>query len=104
LVFAVEIDSQSTTHAKEDIIRGAKEELPKRAIVLDEKINERCIALVRSFGLRFAALDLVIDNNVVPYFLDINPTGDWWWMKHLISLSITKSIVDLIENLGQWKV
>jgi hypothetical protein len=34
----------------------------------------------------------------------VNPTGDWWWMKHPTSLLITKSLVDLIENLEQRKV
>ena len=100
-VFAVEIDSQSTTHGKEDINRSSKSELPKKSVVLDEKTNKRCIALVESFGLKYAALDLVMDKNEVLYFLDLNPTGDWWWMKHPISLSITKSLVDLIEDLGQ---
>jgi hypothetical protein len=35
-VFAVEMDSQSTMLGKEDMNRSTKEEIPKKAVVLDK--------------------------------------------------------------------
>lgn len=36
--------------------------------------------LVSSYGLRFAALDFVVDSAGTWYFLELNPNGQWAWL------------------------
>jgi hypothetical protein len=44
--------------------------------------DERChiLALVRSYGLRFAAVDLAVDEDGNWVFFEINPNGQWAWL------------------------
>jgi glutathione synthase/RimK-type ligase-like ATP-grasp enzyme len=97
-VFAAEIDSQSTINGKDDMHRCPIPDLPKKGIKLEETISECCIKLINSFGLRFGAIDFVIDKNERLTFLELNPTGDWYWIEYQTGLPITEAMVDLIEE------
>jgi len=66
---------------------------------LDNSISDRCIKLVKLLGLKYAAIDFVIDESNHPIFLEVNPVGDWYWIESKTGLPITKSIADLIEKI-----
>jgi glutathione synthase/RimK-type ligase-like ATP-grasp enzyme len=66
---------------------------------LSNSISDRCIKLVKLLGLKYAAVDFVIDGNNRLVFLEANPIGDWYWIESKTGLPITKSMVDLIEKI-----
>jgi hypothetical protein len=63
-----------------DIRRNNMSDVRYYPIVLPNKFQISLLSLVKSYGLRFAAIDLVQDNNRDWYFLEINPNGQWAWL------------------------
>ena len=100
-VFAVEIDSQSNMKALDDMHRGPLASLPKNVVKLDNTTSERCIRLVKSLDLRYGAIDLVIERNGAITFLEVNPTGEWYWIEHETQLPITEAMVDFLEKFAR---
>jgi len=49
---------------------------------------------VRLLGLRFAAIDLVLDQTGEYWFLEANPNGQWAWIESRTGLPISSAIVD----------
>jgi hypothetical protein len=43
-------------------------------------VRTSLLNLVRSYGLRFAAIDMCIDATGQWWFLEINPNGQWAWL------------------------
>jgi glutathione synthase/RimK-type ligase-like ATP-grasp enzyme len=97
-VFAVEIESQSTMKGSDNMHRCNLSDLPKRVINLENTTREQCTKLINSLGLRYGAIDFVVDKNAHLYFLEVNPTGDWLWLEDQTGLQITEAMVDLIEG------
>lgn len=95
LVFAARIDSQTSDDARVDWRKGAQtsahsiEELPG-------EVRERCLTLVREYGLSFGAIDLAaVDGDYV--FFEINPNGQWAWVEQLTGLPLRSAMADLLS-------
>jgi glutathione synthase/RimK-type ligase-like ATP-grasp enzyme len=73
-------------------------ELPKMSHMLPAPVKEKCLLLMTKMGLRYAALDLVIDPNGDYVFLEINPDCGWSWLEPQTKLPLTTSMVNLIES------
>jgi glutathione synthase/RimK-type ligase-like ATP-grasp enzyme len=97
-VFAAELDSQSTKDGREDWHRCSMGSLPKSIVQMENLANERCIKIIKKLGLRYGAIDFIIDKNDQLNFLEVNPTGDWYWIEGQTGLPITEAVVDLIEE------
>jgi glutathione synthase/RimK-type ligase-like ATP-grasp enzyme len=97
-VFTAELDSHSTVRKYDDIHRAVSD-FPIRVSNLPDRIRTHCIDLIKSLGLRYGAIDFIKDDNGHLVFLEINPTGDWYWIERKTKLSITKAMVNLIEML-----
>lgn len=100
-VFACEIDSQICKETEEDWRKHIflKEEIPHRIYDLPLDIKNKCVNLVKEFGLYFGAIDIILtpDNEYV--FLEINPNGQWAWIEQLTGLPISSAIADfLVKN------
>jgi D-alanine-D-alanine ligase-like ATP-grasp enzyme len=50
------------------------------SIALPDKVRESLLALVRSYDLRFAAIDLAVDRAGRWVFFEVNPNGQWAWL------------------------
>jgi glutathione synthase/RimK-type ligase-like ATP-grasp enzyme len=100
-VFAAQLNVPNNPGGYEDIHRLLSS--PNFQITvykhLSNSIVDRCIRLVKSLGLRYAAIDFVIDESDRLVFLEANPVGDWYWIESNTRLPITKSMVDLIEKI-----
>jgi glutathione synthase/RimK-type ligase-like ATP-grasp enzyme len=46
-------------------------------------LEERCLALVRSYGLNFGALDVIVTPDERYVFLENNPNGQFMWVEKL---------------------
>jgi glutathione synthase/RimK-type ligase-like ATP-grasp enzyme len=82
----------------DDIHNSNDNQIVKTPIDLTEDIREKCRKLVASLGLKYGALDLVIDNSGRTVFLEINPMGDWYWVEKSTGLPITNTVVKLIQK------
>ena len=47
---------------------------------LSRGLRDKCLKLVRRLELRFAGIDLAIGGHI-PYFLELNPNGEWGWLQ-----------------------
>ena len=92
--FACRIDSQQQIEAAVDWRQGRVDDLQHDPFDLDDALTERLVALVSSFGLRFAAIDLVVDQNGDYVFLEVNPNGQWAWIEQLTGQPIASALVD----------
>jgi glutathione synthase/RimK-type ligase-like ATP-grasp enzyme len=97
---AAELDTQAMPNCRDDMHRCSLSELPKKAVKLDNAIEEACLGIMNTFGLKYGAFDFLLDEKSQPYFLEINPTGDWYWIEHDTKMPITDTMVNLIENLA----
>lgn len=77
---AVEMTAQDDGEARLDIRRNNMADVTHRPVQLPAKVSRQLRRLVTTYGLRFAAIDLLrdIDSNYV--FLEINPNGQWAWL------------------------
>lgn len=97
-VFAVAIDSQTTTETQVDWRRGADPSLKHERVALPEGMAERCRALTRKLDLRFGAIDLVHRTDGGYSFLEINPNGQWAWIEQRTGVPIAAAIVDALAR------
>lgn len=62
---------------------------------LPPEVAARCCAVVASYGLRFGAIDLALDNEGTHWFLELNPNGEWGWLQRA-GLPIAKALADAL--------
>ncbi len=98
--YAAEILSQEHDETKTDWRRGPRTDLPHRPHALPDNLRKRCIRLVRALGLRFGAVDLILDRNKGYWFLEVNPNGQWAWIENRTGLPLTQAIVDELERIA----
>jgi glutathione synthase/RimK-type ligase-like ATP-grasp enzyme len=99
-VFAARLDVPDNLGGYDDIHRLLSHNFPITVYKdLANSISDRCVRLVKLLGLKYAAIDFVIDESNRLVFLEANPICDWYWIESKTGLPITKSIVDLIEKI-----
>ena len=67
-----------------------------RRTALPRPIESRIRRILKSYGLRFAAIDMLRDFHGQYYFLEINPNGQWAWLD---MAGVTNSRDALIRSL-----
>jgi glutathione synthase/RimK-type ligase-like ATP-grasp enzyme len=96
-VFAVELHSQEISEARHDWRRVEMERLPHEPHQLPHDVESKCIQLVRTLGLRFGAIDLILTPEGEYVFLEINPNGQWAWIQEICpDLHIREALIDLL--------
>ncbi len=80
-----------------DIRRNNMNGVKHEAVALPSTMSLRICKLVQSYGLRFAAIDFVVDFADEWYFLEINPNGQWAWQD---ILGVTDIRSDLLCAFG----
>lgn len=93
-IFACRIDSQATSETKIDWRRGAGVDLHHEPLELDEETSRQLLSLVRHFGLRFAAVDLALNNEGGYTFFEVNPNGQWAWIEEITGQPLAAALVD----------
>lgn len=63
-------------------------------------IRNRVSALLRELGLRFAAMDFVVDPDGEWWFLEANANGQWAWIETETAMSIATAIAEPSWNGG----
>lgn len=99
-VFAATIDSQSCPATEVDWRRMSEAGLEHEIYQLPKVIADRCIELTRKLGLRFGAIDFVLDAEDQLWFLEINPNGQWGWIETRTGHPIAAAIVSELERIA----
>lgn len=91
-VFAAEIHSQDHEESRIDWRLMDPYEVEHRAHTLPDPVSSACVGLTKSFGLRFAAIDLIKTPDGQYAFLEVNPNGQFGWIENLTGLQISRAI------------
>ncbi len=93
-VFIAEIDSQADERTLTDW-RIAQLEVPMNAVKLPKDVEERCLSFVKSYGLSYSALDLILTPDDRYIFLENNPNGQFLFVdERLPELGIADAIAE----------
>ena len=77
--------------------RLRKSDARASAVSLPEDVAQRCVEIVKAFGLKYGAIDLAIEGGEY-YFLELNPTGEWAWLVDEAGLAIDEAIGALLAS------
>jgi glutathione synthase/RimK-type ligase-like ATP-grasp enzyme len=67
---------------------------------LSKQVRLALLRLMSIYGLKYGAVDLVIDSREKVYFLELNPCGDWSWLPEPVQHSIAEALCHLVTNLS----
>jgi len=96
-VFACEIYSQKSERTMIDW-RNYGGEIPYISAKLPPDIEEKCVKFVEELGLHFGAIDMIRTPNDRFVFLEINPSGQWYWVEEKTGLLISEALINLLVN------
>lgn len=82
-VFAAKIHSQDDARTAVDS-RDMSAPVRYEAAQLPDELRRRCVAFVRSYDLRYGALDLIVTPGGEVVFLENNPAGQFLYIEQLI--------------------
>lgn len=99
-VFAATIDSQANPDTTVDWRATSAPDLAHAPFDLPAAVTTQCVALTRQLGLRFGALDFVLDPNGILWFLEINPNGQWAWIETRTGHPIAAAIVTELDRIA----
>lgn len=94
--FPAIIRSQEFQETKIDWRKGQNTKIKHERLKLPPEIETKCVELTNLLGLKFSAIDLVLDKNMRFIFLEINPNGQWGWIEKRLNYDISGEIVDLL--------
>lgn len=100
-VFSASIDSQKHTETEVDWRRNSRTDLEHRSYKLPDSLNNLCVEMTRSLGLKFGAIDFILDEDGRHWFLEINPNGQWGWIETRTGQPISAAIVDELERIAR---
>jgi hypothetical protein len=92
--FVCRIDSQHHEAAQTDWRRGEIDKLAHAVDELPAELSSRCVQITRSYGLRFAAIDLARRTDDGYTFFELNPNGQWAWIEQLTGLPLSAALAD----------
>jgi glutathione synthase/RimK-type ligase-like ATP-grasp enzyme len=80
-VFAAAVDSQALERSRTDWRRGGGDLIHSwTPYALPGGVSERLLQLTARLGLSYGAADIVVTPDGRHVFLEINPTGEWFWL------------------------
>lgn len=101
-VFGCAMDSQSHDDpaVQLDWRRVSPAEIEHQAFDLPEDVESLCRRLVRTLGLAYGAIDMILTPEGEHVFLEINCDGQYGWIEHFTDLPITEALVNLLASGG----
>lgn len=96
--FAAKIQSQRSSDGRVDWRRGESARLHHEIEELPQEVTQRCIGLVKQYGLHFGAIDLAVDLDGQCVFFELNPNGQWAWIEQVTGLPLRSRLADLLQH------
>lgn len=94
-VFAAALRSREVAAAAVDV-RRATMTVPHEAHALPRAIEEKVLGLMRSFGLQYGAIDMIVTPEGEHVFLELNPNGQFGWIQERTGLPLYEAMADLL--------
>lgn len=82
----------SGTSQRLDIRRNNMADVTHGEVSLPSAIEASLRKLVRSYGLRYAAIDLAVDGEGHWWFFEVNPNGQWAWLEESGCMRFTPAL------------
>ena len=101
--FAAAILSQDKDRSQQDY-RNADRSVPNRIVPynVSPKLKSQIINLMNSVGLNTGSLDIMMGQDGIPYFLEINPIGQYGWINSACNYGISHALANkMIEFHGE---
>lgn len=70
---------------------------------IDTAVADRLLALVASYGLRFAAIDMVRAQDGNLYFLELNASGQWGWLELEARFPLRDALIDALLKAADYE-
>lgn len=96
-LFPCEIASQGSDRTKVDY-RSEAEQLPHRLAALPPEVDRLCRKVMADLGLLFGCIDLVETPEGDFHFLEVNPSGNWYWIEQQTGAPLLETFVDLLSG------
>ena len=97
-MFAAEIDARHSSYPVD--MRMVIGEGTVAAVELPAALQMRLLALQKSLGLVYGAIDLRRTDEGEYYFLEVNPAGQWMFVEQRTGLPIAQAHADLLAALA----
>lgn len=97
-VIAVTLHSQERPLSAVDCRRDNMSGMRYSLVTLPADLATAVADLVASYGLLYAALDLVRDLDGRYWFLELNPAGQWAWLEQLADAPISAALIRCLTN------
>jgi len=98
-VFAAAVDSQAFERATEDWRRDGLAMLDAwRPYALPAGVERRLLALMSRLELNYGAVDIIVTPDDEHVFLEVNPSGEFFWLERCPGLPISDAIADVLTG------
>ncbi|MCK9479955.1 MAG: RimK-like protein [Firmicutes bacterium] len=77
--------------------KTSKELLSYTPFELPVEVSSKLIVLMKQLNLLFGGIDLIFCNDKY-YFVEVNPTGEWGWLKFATKINLEEEIVNCMLN------
>lgn len=94
-VFGARIDSQA---GKGTVDFRLDPSVPLRDYPVPACVAESTLKLMAGLGLSFGCIDIVVDNDGLVYFLEINPQGQFLWIEDAVGHSLSFELARLLKK------
>lgn len=96
-VMSASIDSQVSARATHDWRRDGVRMLQDwRPYELPLEVEEKILRLMDYFSLNYGAIDIILTLDGRHVFLELNPSGEFFWLERAPGLPISEVIADLL--------
>lgn len=96
-VMSAALDSKISARAAHDWRRdGVRMIQDWRPYQLPLEIEEKILRLMDYFSLNYGAIDIILTPDGQHVFLELNPSGEFFWLEHTPGLPISDAIADLL--------
>lgn len=65
---------------------------------IPDKLIKACRRLMTELGLCYGAFDFVVDTDGTPWFLEVNPAGEFAWLEVELGLPMRDALLDLLAG------
>lgn len=94
--YAAQILSQEDPRTATDY-RDFSVKIPYKKFELTHDLEQQCVRFVRSYGLEFGAMDLIVTPENKLVFLENNPGGQFYFIEQLVpELRLCDAVADLL--------
>jgi glutathione synthase/RimK-type ligase-like ATP-grasp enzyme len=99
-IFTAKLNSQAHEGTRLDWRAGDVQDAQVEHEVYDlpERVEAGLHRLMRSFGINFASIDMIVTPDGEFVFLDLNPNGQWLWLEEELGLPLVAGMADLLTS------